>query len=166
MVRAPARRAMWMSSADINAILRGQVQGAQSQAERFGMRFFLHRVAAAYVNSKGAQQPEVSQLLQDAVAVAAGDQAQSVVFAHIRKQATCSGKQLRFLLRVFCAPGNVGIGPAALVQPSGAVDVVPVGRVVEREVFQAPRDFHFAKHREIGCRVCRVRIQQRAVPIE
>src|SRR6202022_3903985 len=67
---------------------------------------------------------------------------------------------------VLLAPGARGVIPASARQFGGAIDAIPVRRVMAGEVLQSPGNAHFAEHGEIGGGICAVGIEERAVPVE
>src|ERR1700738_593340 len=67
---------------------------------------------------------------------------------------------------VLLAPGSVGVIPASARQFGGAIDAIPVRRIVACEVLQSPGNAHFAEHGEIGGGIGAVGIEERAGPVE
>ena len=64
------------------------------------------------------------------------------------------------------APGLVGGVPFGARKLGGAVDVVPVGRIVPFEFGDAPGNLHFAKHGEVSGGIGGVGVKESAVPVE
>ena len=64
------------------------------------------------------------------------------------------------------APGFVGGVPFGVRKLGGAIDVVPVGRIVLFEFGDAPGNLHFAKHGEVSGGIGSVGVKERAVPVE
>ena len=67
---------------------------------------------------------------------------------------------------VLFAPGAVGVVPASARQFCGAIDAIPVGRIVASEIVERPGNAHFAEHGEIGGGIGVVGIEESAVPVE
>ena len=61
---------------------------------------------------------------------------------------------------------QVGSIPAAARQFGGAIDVVPVRRIVSREFVEAPGNIHLAEHSKVRTRIGVERVEKSAVPIE
>jgi len=70
------------------------------------------------------------------------------------------------MAKVVKAPDFVGGVPLGAGEICGAIDVVPVGRVVLFEFGEAPGDLHLFEHGEVGCGVRGVGVEERAVPVE
>jgi hypothetical protein len=130
------------------------------------MRFAQASVAAADARGKKAPEREVAQLAVDTIAVAAGDQTESVAPPEISENATGAGEEFRAMAGVVFAPESVGEIEFGARDACGAVDVVPVGRVVGRELRESPRNFQCAEHGEVGGGIGGVGIEEGAVPIE
>ena len=77
---------------------------------------------------------------------------------------TC--QQLGRFFVVGLAPQAIGVGPRAARKFCGAIDFVPIRRVVEFEFAQAPIDAESAEHLQVGAGISGVGIQDGAVPIE
>ena len=130
------------------------------------MGLALGSVASAHASREGVPEIEGFQLAVDAVAVAAGDEAEIVMSAESRENATSTSDEFWILLAVVFTPDLIGGGPIVFGQFSGAIDAIPVGRIVRFEFVEAPRDAHGAEHGEIGGRVGGVRVEESAVPVE
>src|SRR5438876_5872914 len=102
----------------------------------------------------------------DAIAVAAGDEAEVVMRAESRENATSAGDELWIVFGVIFAPDLVSGGPFVFGKFGGAVDAVPVGGIVLFEFGEAPGNAHGAEHGEVGGGVGGVGVEERAVPIE
>ena len=102
----------------------------------------------------------------DAAAIAAGDEAEVVAFADARKDAPGACDEFRFLFGVIFAPNLVRVVPFVFRQFCGAIDEIPVRRIVLFELGEAPGNAHGAEHGEVSGGVGLVGIEQRAVPIE
>src|SRR5882672_7504826 len=102
----------------------------------------------------------------DAVAVAAGDEAEVVMRAETRENATGAGDEFWILLAVVFAPDLIGGGPFVFGKLCGALDAIPVRRIVLFEFGEAPRNAHGAEHGEVGGSVGGEGVEERAVPIE
>src|SRR5437899_4486867 len=104
------------------------------------MRLFPQRVPAANARGEKPGQSKLAQLTADAVAIAAGNQAQGMLPANLCQNAAGSRDQLGPVFCVMHAPGTVGIVPKFARQLGGAVNLVPVRRVVFLEFLKTPRN--------------------------
>src|SRR2546430_14038965 len=102
----------------------------------------------------------------DAVAVAAGDEAEVVVSAESRENATRASDEFWIVFGVILAPDLVGGGPFVFRKFGGAIDAIPIRRIVLFEFGEAPRNAHGAEHGEVGGSVGGMGVEERAVPIE
>ena len=152
--------------ADIDGFARFELHVAQGQAQWSGMGFAKAGVAAADVGGEVVPQSEVAELAVDAVAIAAGDQAEDVAAGELRKDAARTGEQLRPMVGVMLAPNLVGSAVFCAREVGGAIDVVPVWRVVGFEFGKTPGNIQFTEHGEVGGGVGRVGVEQGAIPIE
>jgi hypothetical protein len=130
------------------------------------MRFAEASVSAANTGRKAVVELEFLELSMDAVAIAAGDQSQSMAASELRKDAASSWQQLGIVSSVMEAPDLVGGVPFGAREIGGAIDVVPVGGVVLLEFGDSPGDIHFAEHGEVGSGVSGIGVEQGAVPVE
>src|ERR1700692_380752 len=64
------------------------------------------------------------------------------------------------------APGSVCGTPMPLREACGAVDVVPVGRIMLGELVQTPSDAHFTEHCQVGGRIGLEGIEQGSIPVK
>jgi hypothetical protein len=67
---------------------------------------------------------------------------------------------------VLFAPSAVGVVPSSARQLGGAIDAIPIGGIMAGEVFQGPRDAHFAEHGEIRGGIGAIGVEESAVPVE
>src|SRR5258707_9590809 len=102
----------------------------------------------------------------NAVAVAAGDEAEVVMRAEASENAAGTSDELWIVLGVILAPDLVGGGPFVFGKFCGAIDAIPVGRIVAFEFGEAPRNIHGAEHGEVCGGVRGVGVEKSAVPIE
>ena len=102
----------------------------------------------------------------NAAAVAAGDEAEVVMRAEARENAASAGDELWIVFGVILAPDLVGGGPFVFRKFGGAIDAIPVRRIVLFEFGEAPGNVHGAEHGEVGGSVGGVGVEERAVPIE
>src|SRR5579859_2178457 len=130
------------------------------------MRLALFCVTAADTGGEGVPQIEFLQLAMDAVAIAAGDEAEVMTRAEAGKNAASSGDEFRFVIGVLRSPDLIGGVPFVFGQFCGAIDAIPIGRIVLFEFGEAPGNAHGAEHGEISGGIGGVRIEKRAVPIE
>src|SRR5882724_12245697 len=86
--------------------------------------------------------------------------------AESRKNATGAGDEFWIVFGVIRAPDLVGGGPFVFGKFCGAIDAIPVWRIVLFEFGKAPGNVHSAKHGEVGGSVGGVGVEERAVPIE
>src|ERR1700704_4287933 len=70
------------------------------------------------------------------------------------------------MLGILFAPGTVGFIPASARQFCGAINAIPVGGIVTREVVEGPGNAHLAEHREVGVGIGAVGIKERAIPVK
>ena len=112
--------------------------------------------------------PEIErfQLSMNAAAVAVGDEAEVVMSAEARENAASAGDELWIVFGVILAPDLVGSGPFVFGKFGGAIDAIPVWRIVLFEFGEAPGNAHGAKHGEVGGSVGGMGVEKRAVPIE
>src|SRR6266849_9821835 len=99
------------------------------------MRFFAHGVSAANARRKKRCQTKLAQLTGDAVAIAAGDEAKRMSAAQSRQDSARTRDELRPVLCIVGAPRAVRICPAPARQTRGAIDLIPVRRIVFLELF-------------------------------
>src|SRR5260221_3621577 len=102
----------------------------------------------------------------DAVAVAAGDEAEVVMRAETRENAAGAGDEFWIVLGVILAPDLVGGGPFVFRKFGGAIDAIPIRGIVFLEFGEGPGNAHGAKHGEVGGSVGGLGVEERAVPIE
>ena len=102
----------------------------------------------------------------DPVAVAAGDEAEVVMSAEAGENAASAGDELWTVFGVILAPDLVGGGPFVFGKFGGAIDAIPVRRIVLFEFGEAPGNAHGAKHGEVGGGVGGMGVEERTVPIE
>jgi hypothetical protein len=57
----------------VNAVFGGQADAVECEIQRTGVWFFLLRITAAYPSAKGFSEAKFAELVEDAVAVSAGD---------------------------------------------------------------------------------------------
>ena len=74
-----------------------------------------------------------------AVAISAGDQAEAIAARHGGEHSTRAGNQFRAKRGIMLAPRGVGGVPRGFAQTGGAGHVLPVGRMMFRELVEAPR---------------------------
>src|SRR6266446_7032820 len=130
------------------------------------MRSFAHGVSAANARRKKRCQTKLAQLTGDAVAIATGDQAKRMSIAQSSQDAARPRDQLRPVLCIVSAPRAVRIFPALPRQPGGAINLIPIRRVVFLKLLEPPRDTHLLEHGQVrGC-VGVVGINEGAIPIE
>lgn len=154
------------SVADVDGMLRAEAHAAESELQGSGMGFALLGVAAADACGENVPEVEILELAMDAVAITAGDEAQRVAIADACEDAASAGNELGILLGIVFAPDVVGGGPFVLGKSRGAIDAIPIGRIVLFEFGEAPGNAHGAKHGEIGGSIGGVGIEKSAVPIE
>jgi hypothetical protein len=143
-----------------------EVHVAKGETEWSGVRFTKASVAAADAGGEAVPEFKFMELTVDAVAVAAGDQAESVVAGEMGEHAASAGNKLGTVVGVVFAPDLVGGVPFVAREICGAINVVPVGGIVLFEFGEAPGDLHFAEHSEVGGGVCGVGIEESSVPVE
>ena len=152
--------------ADVDTFRWSQRHVAKCEAERRRIGFAEPGIAAANAGSELIPQAELAQLAVYAVAVAAGDEAEGVAPRKQRKNPARTGKQFGAMAAVAEAPGFVGGVPFGVRKLGGAIDVVPVGRIVLFEFGDAPGNLHFAKHCEVSGGIGSIRVEEGAVPVE
>src|SRR4249920_1357100 len=99
---------------------------AEGQAERCGMRFAEASVSAADTGRKAVVELKFLELSMDAVAIAAGDQSQSVAASELGENPASAGQEFGIVTGVMEAPDFIGGAPFGARETGGAVDVVPV----------------------------------------
>src|SRR5260221_7138598 len=139
---------------DVDGFRGAKIHVTKCEAERGGMRFAEASVAAADERGEAVPQLKFAKLAMDAVAIAAGDEAQSVAASELGEDAACAGEKLGAMVGVVFAPDFVGGVPFIAREICGAIDVVPVGGIVMFKFGDAPGDLHFAEHGQVGGGVC------------
>src|SRR6266404_4060729 len=114
------------------------------------MRFAKAGIAAANAGGKAIPEFKFAQLAMDTVAVTAGDESQSVIARQLSEDAPRAWEEFRTMASVVFAPDLIGSIPLGARKIRGAIDVVPVGRIVLLELGHTPGDLHFFKHGEVG----------------
>ena len=130
------------------------------------MRLTRAGVFRADADCKMASKSQVLQLDTHSVAASTGDDPQDKSLGQASQSGARAGQKLRVFAGVGQAPDAVRFAPARAVEPGGAIDMVPIGVVVAREVFRREVDSKCLKHRAIGALVGPKRVEQRSVPIE
>lgn len=130
------------------------------------MGFAQAGVTATDARGEVIPQLKFAELAVDAVAVAAGDEAEGVAASELREDAASSGKKLGAVMGIMLAPDFVSGVPLVAREIRGAIDVVPVGGIVFLEFGEAPGNLHGRKHGEVGGSVGGVGVEECAVPIE
>lgn len=143
-----------------------EVHVAKRETEWSGVGFTKASVAAADAGGEAVPEFKFMELTVDAVAVAAGDQAEGVVAGEMGEHAASAGEKLGTVVGVVFAPDLVGGVPLIAREICGAINVVPVGGIVLFEFGDAPGDLHFSEHSEVGGGVCGVGVEESAVPVE
>src|SRR6266478_791823 len=143
-----------------------QVHLPQGQAQWLRMWFLAEGISAANTRSEKFRQAKLTQLTGDTVAIAAGDEAKSMSAAQPCEDPARTGHQLRPMLCIMRAPQAVRIIPPLSRQTRGAINVIPVRRVVLLKLVEPPRDAHRLEHSQVGGGVGVVGIDERAVPVE
>src|SRR5690242_373709 len=110
------------------------------------MRFAITCVIAAYMRGEDVHELEQAQLTYDAVAIAARDYSELMARAEMLEDTAGSRHKLRTMRGVLLAPGAVGVVPTSTREFRGAIDAIPVRRVMTGEVVERPTDAHFAEH--------------------
>jgi len=130
------------------------------------MGLALGGVASADAGGECVPEIEGFQLAVDAVAVATCDEAEIVMSAESSENATSTSDESWILFAVVFAPDLIGGGPLVLGKFRGAINAIPVGRVVRFEFVEAPGNAHGAEHGEVGGGVSGMGVEKSAVPIE
>src|SRR5213082_3397197 len=102
----------------------------------------------------------------DPLAVSVGDEGEVVMSAEAGENSASDGDELWTVFGVILAPDLVGGGPFVFGKFGGAIDAIPVRRIVLFEFGEAPGNAHGAEHGEVGGSVGGVGVEERAVPIE
>ena len=98
--------------------------------------------------------------------ISAGDDPQNEFSLERADDLSGAGHQAGIFSLVGESPDTVGFIPFCARQPSGAIDAVPVGRIVTSEIVEPPIDAEGLKHREVRARVRAIGIDERAVPVK
>ena len=101
-----------------------------------------------------------------AVTIATCDEPKGMTPRKQGKNPARTGKEFRTMAAVAEPPGFVGGVPFGARKLCGAIDVVPVGRIVLFEFGDAPGDMHFFEHGEISGGIGSVGVKESAIPIE
>src|SRR5579875_181568 len=152
--------------ADIHAILGAGAEPPQGKVKRGRVRLFARGILAENTRGKGSLESQRVNLSADAVAAPAGHKAELKSLRQPPHHAPCSGQQFGPFRRVRRAPQPVRLTPFRARDPRRAIDFVPIRAVVLFQISFAPVDFECPKHGYVRADVRRIRIEQRAVPIE
>src|ERR1700757_4094685 len=98
------------------------------------MRFAEAGIAAADAGGEMIPEFELPELAVNTVAVAAGDQAESVPACQLSKDAASAGQEFGAMFGVVFAPDLVGGVPLGARQIRCLIDVIPVGGIVLLEL--------------------------------
>jgi hypothetical protein len=151
---------------DIDTFCWTQRHVAKCEAKRRGMGFAQSCIAATDAGSELVPQAELAQLAVHAITVATGNETKSMVAGKQRKNPARTRKEFGTMAAVAESPGFVGGVPFGARKLCGAIDVVPVGRIVPFEFGDAPGNLHFAKHGQVGGGIGSVGVKKSAVPVE
>lgn len=151
---------------DIDRLACAKAHVAKREAQRGWMRFAEPSISAADASGELMPEIEIMELAMDAVAVAAGDKAQSVSARKLLDDAARTGQKFGAMLSVVFAPEPISGVIFGARNVGGTIDVVPVGRVIAFEIGEAPRNLQRTKHGEIGGGVRGVGVEERAIPVK
>jgi hypothetical protein len=145
---------------------RTEVHEAKGETQRGRMRFAEAGIAAADAGGKAIPEFEFAQLAMNTVAVTAGDESQSVMARQLSEDPARAWEEFWTMAGVVLEPDLIGSVPSRAGKIRGAIDVVPVGRIVLLEFCYAPGDLHLFKHGQVGGGIGGVGVEERAVPVE
>jgi hypothetical protein len=151
---------------DIDGFLGKSAQPFQGQSERRGVGLSSARIVGANTDAEVAPQAEVAKLLSDAPAAATRNDTEPEIALEFTQNRSCARKQRGFLLLVCAPPKPIGHFPFCAREPSCAIDLVPIGRVMESKLASAPGNAEGEKQAEVCGRISGEGIQKRSVPIE
>src|ERR1700758_449103 len=103
---------------------------AQGEAQRGGMRLAQAGIAAADAGGEMIPEVEFVQLAMNAVAISAGDKAESVAARQLSEDAAGASQEFGTMFGVMFAPGLVGGVPLSAWEVGGLIDAVPVWGIV------------------------------------
>jgi hypothetical protein len=109
---------------------------------------------------------EFPQLLAHPGPIPAGDDSQNEVSLERADNLSCTGHQPGIFSIVGESPDTVGFVPLRTRETRGAIDAIPIGRIVAGKIAEAPLDAQSFEHREVGARVRAVGIYDGAVPVK
>src|ERR1700692_2217911 len=130
------------------------------------MRLLAQGVVGADPRCKKTCKPEVAEMRGDPIAVAAGNEPKTMMASDSCQDTACPCYQLGFVLSILLAPGEVGSVPADPRKFRGAIDVVPIGRIVSSEFVESPGNAHLPEHGKVRAGIGVERVEKSAVPIE
>ncbi len=139
---------------------------AKGEAQRGRMRFAEAGIAAADAGGKAIPEFEFPQLAVNPLAVAAGHETESVMARQLSQDPARAWEEFWTMAGVVFAPDLIGSVPLGAGEIRGAIDVIPVGRIVLLEFCYAPGDLHFFKHGQVGGGIGGVGVEECAVPVE
>ena len=150
----------------INGIPRLNAHAFQSQFEGRGVGFSSRRVFGENADGKGLGKLEFIELPADAVAGAAGHNAELKAAGQGLDDVARAGKEFGVFVVIGLMPQVIGLVPFVAGKIRRFVDAKPIRRIVELEIVKRPRNAESAEHGEIGARIGCVGIEESAVPIE
>src|SRR5215471_15046220 len=107
-----------------------QFHVSQGEPQRGRMWLPQPGISAANAGREMLQETKIAQLAMDTIAVATGDQTEGMPARQLRKHSPRSRQQLGSLLGVVQPPQLVGDVPLGAGNLCGAIDAIPVRRVI------------------------------------
>ena len=130
------------------------------------MRLFVESIAAADARREQSSKAKLAQLASNAIAIAAGDEPKLMTPCKAGQNAADARDETRAVIRILFAPSAVGGIPASARQFCGAIDAVPIRRIILGKLVEAPGNAHLFEHREVRGGIGGVGVEKCAVPIE
>jgi hypothetical protein len=152
--------------ANVDTLLGLRAEPLEREAQRGGVGLFVRDVFAGDECGEVWPEIEFAELATDARAISIGDDAEGVAAREIANDAACAGQERRFVQAVGFGPKGIGCGPVFARKFCGAVEAVPVRRVVLGDLGFGEGDFERREHRHVRVQVGGVGIDEGAVPIE
>jgi len=150
----------------VDGIPRPSAHLLKSNFEGRGVGFAPRRVFGAHARGKDGSELEFLELPVDAVAAAAGDDAELEFGTETFDDAAGAGKKFGMFAVVGLMPEAVGLIPFFARELRGFVDAEPVGRIVTLEIVERPGNLKGVEHGQVSASVGIVGVEEGAVPIE
>ena len=128
------------SVSNIDAFFWGETNTIEREIQRSRVGFSFWRVFAANACGKIIGEGEITELFAHPGPISAGDDPKNEFSLQRANDLPCARHQPRIFSFVGASPDAVGIIPFGAWKASGAIDAVPIGRIVASEIVEAPGD--------------------------